>query len=191
MRTTLAIDDDVLLAARAIARQRNQTVGQVVSELARKALRPPAASTERNGVPAAAGAPARCHRHARHRQCRCATSCRDVFARREPSDCVDRSHPCRARCRTPMVRRDRRRLVGNVPSHRERRDPHRGSPEIPKFVGLARCGRTAPRAPPRLARPCVLDRRFEPDRFRYCRCRPHRDIGSSHGHLPPGPCRRE
>ncbi|HXC92084.1 MAG TPA: hypothetical protein VNV18_18120 [Stellaceae bacterium] len=50
MRTTLAIDDDVLLAARAIARQRNQTVGQIVSELARKALRPPAASTERNGV---------------------------------------------------------------------------------------------------------------------------------------------
>ena len=51
MRTTLAIDDDVLMAARAIARQRNQTVGQVVSELARNTLHPPAASTERNGVP--------------------------------------------------------------------------------------------------------------------------------------------
>jgi hypothetical protein len=51
MRTTLAIDDDVLSAAKAIARHRNQSIGQVVSELARKALRPPAASTERNGIP--------------------------------------------------------------------------------------------------------------------------------------------
>ena len=51
MRTTLAIDDDVLAAAKAIARQRHQTVGQVVSELARKSLRPPAASAERNGIP--------------------------------------------------------------------------------------------------------------------------------------------
>ena len=51
MRTTIAIDDDVLAAAKAIARQRHQTVGKVVSELARNSLRPPAASTERNGVP--------------------------------------------------------------------------------------------------------------------------------------------
>jgi hypothetical protein len=51
MRTTLAIDDDVLSAAKAIARQRNLTVGQVVSDLARKSLRPPAVSTERNGIP--------------------------------------------------------------------------------------------------------------------------------------------
>lgn len=51
MRTTIVIDDDVLTAAKAIARQRNQTVGQVVSELARNALRPPAPSGERNGVP--------------------------------------------------------------------------------------------------------------------------------------------
>ena len=50
MRTTLAIDDDVLSAAKAIARQRNQTIGQVVSELARKALHPPAAGAERNGI---------------------------------------------------------------------------------------------------------------------------------------------
>lgn len=49
-RTTLAIDDDVLSAAKAIARQRNQTVGQIVSELARKSLRPPAAPSERNGM---------------------------------------------------------------------------------------------------------------------------------------------
>jgi hypothetical protein len=51
MRTTLAIDDDVLAAARAIAKQKNQTVGQTVSELARKSLRRPADSGERNGVP--------------------------------------------------------------------------------------------------------------------------------------------
>jgi hypothetical protein len=51
MRTTLAIDDDVLTAAKAIARQRNQTIGKVVSELARNSLRPPAAAAERNGVP--------------------------------------------------------------------------------------------------------------------------------------------
>lgn len=49
-----------------------------------------------------------------------------------------------------MVRRDRRRLVGNLPSYRERRDPYRGSPTIPKFVRCARCGRTTPRAPSRL-----------------------------------------
>jgi hypothetical protein len=51
MRTTIAIDDDVLAAAKAIARQRHQTVGKVVSELARNSLRPPASATERNGVP--------------------------------------------------------------------------------------------------------------------------------------------
>jgi hypothetical protein len=51
MRTTIAIDDDVFAAAKATARQRNQTIGKVVSELARKSLRPPAASAERNGVP--------------------------------------------------------------------------------------------------------------------------------------------
>ena len=51
MRTTIAIDDDILTAARAIARQRNQTVGKIVSELARHSLRPPVVGAERNGVP--------------------------------------------------------------------------------------------------------------------------------------------
>lgn len=51
MQTTLAIDDDVLEAAEAIARERNSTVGEVISDLARRALdRPPPAET-RNGVP--------------------------------------------------------------------------------------------------------------------------------------------
>jgi hypothetical protein len=51
MRTTLALDDDVLTAAKAIARQKNQTVGRVVSELARQSLHPPRSAAERNGVP--------------------------------------------------------------------------------------------------------------------------------------------
>lgn len=51
MRTTLAIDDDVLLAAKAIAHQQNRTLGEVVSELARKSLRRPASAKSRNGIP--------------------------------------------------------------------------------------------------------------------------------------------
>jgi hypothetical protein len=51
MRTTLTIDDDVLSAAKAIARQKNQTIGKVVSDLARNSLCPPTPAIERNGVP--------------------------------------------------------------------------------------------------------------------------------------------
>ena len=51
MRATLAIDDDVLTAARAIARQTGKTIGEVVSELGRRSLWPPAALAERNGIP--------------------------------------------------------------------------------------------------------------------------------------------
>ena len=52
MRTTLDLDDDVLLAAKEIARSRGQTAGQVVSELLRKALQPAGdAPRVRNGVP--------------------------------------------------------------------------------------------------------------------------------------------
>jgi len=51
MRTTIAIDDDVLTAVKAIARQKHQTIGKVVSELARKSLRQPVATAERGGVP--------------------------------------------------------------------------------------------------------------------------------------------
>jgi L-amino acid N-acyltransferase YncA len=38
MRTTLDIDDDILQAAKEIARAQRKTAGQVVSELARKGL---------------------------------------------------------------------------------------------------------------------------------------------------------
>lgn len=52
MRTTLAIDDDVLTAAKALAQQQHKSIGEVVSELARRALRPSSQTpAERNGVP--------------------------------------------------------------------------------------------------------------------------------------------
>ncbi len=52
MRTTLAIDDDVLAAARVIAATERKSVGEVISILTRKALRPVNASlSTRNGVP--------------------------------------------------------------------------------------------------------------------------------------------
>lgn len=38
MRTTMAIDDDVLFAVKEQARRENRTVGQVLSDLARQAL---------------------------------------------------------------------------------------------------------------------------------------------------------
>jgi hypothetical protein len=52
MRTTLAIDDDILAAAKELADVQHQTVGEVISSLARKALSPvkPEAAT-REGVP--------------------------------------------------------------------------------------------------------------------------------------------
>jgi hypothetical protein len=50
MRTTLAIDDDVLAAAKAIAAQADKSIGEVVSDLARRSLRPPPGGGERNGI---------------------------------------------------------------------------------------------------------------------------------------------
>jgi hypothetical protein len=52
MRTTLEVDDDVLQAAKEIAALKRRTAGQVLSELARKALSPDRAHIRvRNGVP--------------------------------------------------------------------------------------------------------------------------------------------
>jgi hypothetical protein len=51
MRTTLTIDDDVLLVAKAIASQQRRSLGEVVSELARRSLRRPTPPKRRNGVP--------------------------------------------------------------------------------------------------------------------------------------------
>ena len=50
MRTTLAIDDDVLAAARSLAEQQDKTIGEVISELARKSLTPVSAPQYRNGI---------------------------------------------------------------------------------------------------------------------------------------------
>jgi hypothetical protein len=52
MRTTLAIDDDVLAAAKGLAESERKTVGEVISSLARKGLDPaPRRFKTRNGVP--------------------------------------------------------------------------------------------------------------------------------------------
>ena len=51
MRTTLEIDDDVLLAVKQLSRQRHETAGRLLSALARQALTPRVKGRERNGVP--------------------------------------------------------------------------------------------------------------------------------------------
>ena len=51
MRTTLAIDDDVLAAAKGLAAREHKSLGEVISALARQALRPTVKSgATRNGV---------------------------------------------------------------------------------------------------------------------------------------------
>jgi len=60
MRTTLAIDDDVLAAARELAVIERKSVGEVISELSRKALRPAVSPGKtRNGIPLLSFDPAR------------------------------------------------------------------------------------------------------------------------------------
>jgi hypothetical protein len=56
MRTTLQIDDDVMQAARVLARQQGSSLGAVISALARRALSTPSAPAAmgqqlRNGLP--------------------------------------------------------------------------------------------------------------------------------------------
>jgi hypothetical protein len=52
MRTTLAIDDDVLAAAKEMAAAERKTIGEVISALARQAMRPtPSTRATRNGIP--------------------------------------------------------------------------------------------------------------------------------------------
>jgi len=52
VRTTLRIDEDVLRAARSLARTEGRTVGEVVSDLARRGLRPsPPRRRGRSGLP--------------------------------------------------------------------------------------------------------------------------------------------
>ncbi len=51
MRTTLNIDQDVLAVARGLAAQRRESVGKVLSDLARQALTIRPRTTPRNSVP--------------------------------------------------------------------------------------------------------------------------------------------
>jgi hypothetical protein len=51
MRTTVTLDDDVFKAAQAQAEAAGQTLGQVLSQLARRGLRASAQSATRNGLP--------------------------------------------------------------------------------------------------------------------------------------------
>jgi hypothetical protein len=51
MRTTLDIDEDILLAAKALARDRQTTAGKVISDLARKGLTRPVKFKKRHGFP--------------------------------------------------------------------------------------------------------------------------------------------
>lgn len=51
MRTTLTIDDDILSAAKARAERERRTVGEVISELARKALTTGSAREAKGGFP--------------------------------------------------------------------------------------------------------------------------------------------
>ncbi len=55
MRTTLDIDDDVLRAAKDLARRERKTAGAVISELARKALGAGPAAPARNAQKALHG----------------------------------------------------------------------------------------------------------------------------------------
>ena len=53
MRTTLAIDDDILAAAKHLAERENKSIGKVISALARQGLNEAGRSVPsvRNGVP--------------------------------------------------------------------------------------------------------------------------------------------
>jgi len=51
MRTTLELDDDILVDAKALASERGESLGHVISDLARAALRTKSQPKMRNGVP--------------------------------------------------------------------------------------------------------------------------------------------
>ena len=51
MRTTINLDDDVLAAAKQLARKRSSTLGQTLSDIMRRGLQPQPTWQVRNGVP--------------------------------------------------------------------------------------------------------------------------------------------
>ncbi|MGQ0564203.1 MAG: hypothetical protein ACT4OK_03910 [Gemmobacter sp.] len=50
MRTTLSIDDDIVAHARALSQRDGRTLGEVISDLARKGLERPLFGGTRNGI---------------------------------------------------------------------------------------------------------------------------------------------
>ena len=50
MRTTLEIDDDLLLTAKQLAKKEGVTLGQIISDLARQSLQAKVPPKVRNGV---------------------------------------------------------------------------------------------------------------------------------------------
>jgi hypothetical protein len=51
MRTTVDLEEDVLMAAKELARQQGVTIGRVVSDLVRQALTHRPAGATRQGIP--------------------------------------------------------------------------------------------------------------------------------------------
>ena len=51
MRTTIDLEDDVLFAAKELARQRGTTIGRVLSDLARQSLTRQAPLSTKDGLP--------------------------------------------------------------------------------------------------------------------------------------------
>jgi hypothetical protein len=51
MRTTIDLDDDLILIAKELAGRRGMTMGQIVSDMFRKSLEPSTSPRIRNGVP--------------------------------------------------------------------------------------------------------------------------------------------
>ena len=51
MRTTVDLEEDVLLAAKEIAKQRGNTLGQVLSDLARQTLTRRTSLSKKHGLP--------------------------------------------------------------------------------------------------------------------------------------------
>ena len=51
MRTTIDLEEDILIATKELARKRGQSMGKVLSDLARQALFQHDSATMRNGIP--------------------------------------------------------------------------------------------------------------------------------------------
>ena len=58
MRTTLDLDEDILRLAKHLAQERDESLGRVLSNLARQGLKPPEKATaRRSGIPTLARKP--------------------------------------------------------------------------------------------------------------------------------------